>query len=108
MQYVGVTSGANDYYGHPENARWGESFSRVMENMAQHSIVRPLEGLETESNTFITKGAQLKQLWDDFERGVVTGRESVDDLDAFVENYMGQGGEQVRSEYERLLGEREQ
>ncbi|WP_026922595.1 extracellular solute-binding protein [Glycomyces arizonensis] len=106
VQYVGVVSGPNDYYGHPMNAAWAERFSTVLENMAQNSVARPLEGLETESNTFVTKGAQLGQLWDDFERGVVTGRESADDLESFVDDYMGRGGEQIRSEYERALEER--
>lgn len=107
VQYVGVVSGPNDYYGHPNTAPWAERFATVMENMAQHSIVRPLEGLESNSQTFVTKGSQLQQLWDDFERGVVSGRESVDDLASFVSNYMGQGGEQVRAEYSAALEERD-
>lgn len=104
VQYVGVVSGDNSYRGHPNQSRWAQSFSTVMENMAKHSMTRPLEGLEAESNTFVSKGAQLKQLWDDFERGVVTGRESVDGLDSFVKRYLSQGGERVRSEYVKVLG----
>jgi putative aldouronate transport system substrate-binding protein len=74
-----------------------------MESMAANSIVRPLEGLEGASQTFVTKGAQLKLMWDDFERGVITGRESVDGLESFVGNYMSQGGTQVRDEYAQAL-----
>ncbi|SDD48466.1 extracellular solute-binding protein [Glycomyces harbinensis] len=103
VQYVGVTSGDNSYRVHPNQAQWTDSFVAVMESMAQHSIVRPLEGLEAASQTFIAKGAQLKQQWDDFERGVITGRESVDDLQSFVDGYMSQGGTQVRDEYAQAL-----
>ncbi|MEU5871722.1 hypothetical protein AB0A73_09200 [Glycomyces sp. NPDC047369] len=103
VQYVGVTSGDNSYRGHPNQAPWAESFSQVMESMAQNSIDRPLTGLEGSSDTFVTKGAQLQTLWDDYERGVVTGRESAGDLQSFVSNYMSQGGTQVRDEYAQAL-----
>lgn len=103
VQYVGVTSGDNSYRVHPNQSAWLDSFVQVMESMAQHSIVRPLEGLEGASDTFVTKGAQLRQLWDDFERGVITGRESVDDLESFVDNFMSQGGTMVRDEYTQAL-----
>ncbi|MEU5155429.1 extracellular solute-binding protein [Glycomyces sp. NPDC021274] len=103
VQYVGVTSGDNSYRIHPNAAPWAESFVTVMEALAEHSIARPLEGLEAASQTFVTKGAQLKQLWTDFETGVITGRESIDDLQSFVDNYMSQGGTQVRDEYTQAL-----
>jgi putative aldouronate transport system substrate-binding protein len=103
VQYVAVTSGDNSYRIHPNQAAWTDSFVAVMESMAANSIVRPLEGLEGASETFVTKGAQLKLLWDDFERGVITGRESVDDLQTFVDDYMSQGGTQVRDEYTQAL-----
>ncbi|GAA2155081.1 twin-arginine translocation signal domain-containing protein [Glycomyces lechevalierae] len=103
VQYVGVVSGDNSYRGHPNQAKWLDSFSQVMEATAQNSIVRPLEGLESDSATFITKGAQLAQLLTDFENGVVSGRESVDDLQSFIDNYMSQGGTQVRDEYAQAL-----
>jgi putative aldouronate transport system substrate-binding protein len=105
VQNVAVESGELSYRGHPTNTAWAESFSQVMESMAQKSIVRDLTGLEASSGTFTRKGVQLKELIDDFERGVVTGRESVDDLDSFIANYMSQGGEQVRSEYAKALDE---
>jgi putative aldouronate transport system substrate-binding protein len=103
VQYVGVTSGDNSYRVHPNQAKWVDSFVQVMESMAANSIVRPLEGLEGASDTFVAKGAQLKLAWDDFERGVITGRESVDGLDAFVDSYMSQGGTQVQGEYAKAL-----
>jgi putative aldouronate transport system substrate-binding protein len=103
VQYVGVVSGDNSYRGHPNQAAWAESFSQVMEAMAQNSVDRPLTGLEGASSTFVAKGAQLQTLWDDFERGVVTGRESPDDLQSFVDNYMSQGGTMVKDEYTQAL-----
>ncbi|MDN3241220.1 extracellular solute-binding protein [Glycomyces tritici] len=103
VQYVGLTSGDNSYRLHPKAAPWADSFVAVMEALAQNSIARPLEGLESASQTFVTKGAQLKQLWTDFETGVITGRESVDDLESFVSNYMAQGGTQVKDEYTQAL-----
>ncbi|MEV3935292.1 extracellular solute-binding protein [Glycomyces sp. NPDC049804] len=103
VQYVGVTSGDNSYRIHPNAAPWADSFVAVVEAMAHNSIVRPLEGLEGASQTFITKGAQLKQLLTDFENGVITGRESIDDLESFVSNYMSQGGTQVKDEYTQAL-----
>ncbi|GAA2140712.1 extracellular solute-binding protein [Glycomyces algeriensis] len=103
VQYVGVTSGDNSYRFHPNAAPWADSFVAVMESMAQNSIARDLEGLEAASQTFVTKGAQLKQLWTDFETGVITGRESIDDLQSFADNYMSQGGTQVRDEYTQAL-----
>ncbi len=105
VQYVGVWSGDNSYRVHPNAAPWVDSFVTVMESLAKNSIVRPLEGLEGASQTFVSKGAQLKQLWTDFENGVITGRESVDDLDSFISGYMSAGGEQVRSEYAKALDE---
>jgi len=103
VQYVGVTSGDNSYRLHPNAAPWADSFVAVMESLAQNSIARPLEGLEAASQTFVTKGAQLKQLWTDFENGVITGRESVNDLQSFVDNFMSQGGNQVQAEYTQAL-----
>ncbi|GAA2168631.1 MULTISPECIES: twin-arginine translocation signal domain-containing protein [Glycomyces] len=103
VQYVGVTSGDNSYRIHPAAAPWADSFVTVMESLAQASIVRPLEGLEGASQTFVTKGAQLKQLLTDFENGVITGRDSVDGLGSFVDNYMSQGGTQVKDEYTQVL-----
>jgi putative aldouronate transport system substrate-binding protein len=103
VQYVGVSSGDNSYRIHPNAAPWADSFVTVMEALAQNSIDRPLTGLEGASPTFVTKGAQLKQLWTDFETGVITGRESIDGLDAFVSNYMSQGGTQVKDEYTQAL-----
>lgn len=103
VQYVGVTSGDNSYRIHPNAAAWADSFVAVMESLAQASVARPLEGLEAASQTFVTKGAQLKQLWTDFETGVITGRESIDDLESFTDNYMSQGGTQVQGEYTRAL-----
>lgn len=103
VQYVGVAGGDNSYRGHPNQARWAESFSKVMENMAKNSIARPLEGLESTSKTFVSKGATLQQSWTDFERGVVTGREKPGDLDRFVAGFLSQGGEQIRSEYAQAL-----
>jgi putative aldouronate transport system substrate-binding protein len=103
VQYVGVVSGDNSYRGHPNQAPWVESFSQVVEATAQNSIVRPLEGLESDSDTFTAKGAQLAQLLTDFENGVVIGRESIDGLQSFVDNYMSQGGNQVRDEYTQAL-----
>ncbi|MCH7231205.1 extracellular solute-binding protein [Glycomyces sp. L485] len=105
VQYVAVDSGEQSWRGHPSNRAWAESFSEVMESAAQNSIVRDLEGLEAASDTFVRKGNQLTELLNDFERGVVTGRESVDDLDSFIAEYMSQGGEQVRSEYTKALDE---
>lgn len=104
VQYVAVVSGDNSYRGHPNQADWAESFSAALEHMAAHSEARVLEGLESSSTTFVSKGAQLTQLWTDFERGVVSGRESVDDLDSFVSDYMSRGGEQMRTEYTEALG----
>ncbi|GAB3769175.1 type 2 periplasmic-binding domain-containing protein [Microlunatus parietis] len=103
VQYVGVTSGDNSYRVHPNAAPWVDSFVKVMESLAENSIVRPLEGLEGASQTFVTKGAQLKQLLTDFENGVITGRASLDDLESFIGNYMSQGGTQVKDEYTQVL-----
>ncbi|THV35585.1 extracellular solute-binding protein [Glycomyces buryatensis] len=104
VQNVGVTSGDNSYRGHPNQAPWVESFTAVMESMAEHSIARDLEGLESQSQTFVSKGAQLVASWDDFDRGVVSGRESVDDLESFIGEYMAAGGEKIRAEYTEALG----
>lgn len=103
VQYVAVDSGEQSWRGYPSNWGWAESFAQVMESAAEHSIVRDLEGLETESDTFVSKGVQLKEMLEDFERGVVTGRESVDDLDSFIAEYMSAGGEQIRTEYTDAL-----
>ena len=103
VQYVGVPGGDNSYRVHPNAAPWADSYVTVMESLAQHSLARPLEGLEAASPTFVTKGAQLKQLWTDFETGVITGRDSLDDLQSFMDNYMSQGGTQVQGEYTQAL-----
>ncbi|HLR92921.1 MAG TPA: extracellular solute-binding protein [Jiangellaceae bacterium] len=103
VQYVAVVSGDNSYRGHPNQEPWKDSFSEALEHMAQHSEARVLEGLESNSETFVRQGAQLTQLWTDFERGVVSGRESVDDLDSFISEYMSRGGEDVRTEYTEAL-----
>jgi putative aldouronate transport system substrate-binding protein len=105
VQYVAVDSGELSWRAHPTNQPWAESFAKTMESAAQHSIVRDLEGLESASETFVRKGNQLMELLNDFERGVVTGRESVADLDSFVSEYLSAGGEQIRTEYAKALDE---
>ncbi len=105
VQYIAVDSGELSWRGHPANKSWAESFARTMESAAQKSIVRDLEGLESSSETFVRKGNQLMELLNDFERGVVTGRESVAALDSFVADYRSAGGEQIRTEYARALDE---
>jgi putative aldouronate transport system substrate-binding protein len=103
VQYVGVPGDSGGYQVHPNALPWVDSFVTVMESLAQNSIDRPLTGLESTSQTFVTKDAQLKQSWTDFENGVITGRENIDSLQSFVDNYMAQGGTQIRDEYTQAL-----
>ncbi len=105
VQYVAVDSGELSWRGHPANKPWAESFATTMESAATQSIVRDLEGLESTSETFVRKGNQLMEQLNDFERGVVTGRESVADLSSFVSAYLSAGGEQIRTEYTKALDE---
>ncbi|MFC7619283.1 hypothetical protein [Microlunatus sp. GCM10028923] len=105
VQYVAVDSGELSWRGHPSNKPWAESFAKTMESAAQQSIVRDLEGLESASETFVRKGNQLMEQLNDFERGVVTGRESVENLGSFVSGYLSAGGEQIRTEYAKALDE---
>jgi putative aldouronate transport system substrate-binding protein len=105
VQYVGVESGRTRYSAHPEAVDLADSFVESMKRTADHSEVRILEGLESDSETFISKGPQLKESFTDFENGVITGRESVDDLESFVSDWLSQGGESIRGEYEALLKE---
>ncbi len=57
------------------------------------------------SQTNIDQGPILGQLGMDSITPIVTGRDSIDALDAAIEAWRSQGGDQMRQEYEQALEE---
>lgn len=105
VQYVGVESGRTRYGAHPDSVDLAERFTQYMEQVVENSETRVLEGLESDSATFISKGPQLSQSLQDFENDVITGRSEPGALADFVSSYLSSGGEDIRGEYETALEE---
>jgi putative aldouronate transport system substrate-binding protein len=81
----------------------GESVTgqKYVEQAAAEWIPDPTQGLV--SDTFNRKFAAIKQINDDYEIGLVTGRRPLSDLKNWREDFKKSGGEDMRKEFEESL-----
>jgi putative aldouronate transport system substrate-binding protein len=74
---------------------------RLSQELLAIGIDNPTTGLY--SPTSVAKGGELGQLNTDRRTAIVTGREPLGALDAWVRDWRGRGGDQIRKEYEEAL-----
>jgi putative aldouronate transport system substrate-binding protein len=81
----------------------GESVAaqQYVEQAAQSWVTDPTLGLISETN--IRSAAALRQLEDDYQLGIITGRRPMSDLEQWRNEWRSQGGDDVRSEFEEAL-----
>jgi putative aldouronate transport system substrate-binding protein len=86
------------YPGMPEEAVFAQKFN---ERMASVAIRNPVQNLFSETQG--REGAALGQFVSDSYTSFVTGRESLDGFDAFVQEWRSRAGDTIRTEYEEAL-----
>lgn len=91
------------FYG--ETPELGLEVQRVLKDAATVGIDDPTLVLFSQTN--VDQGPTLSQLGTDSITAIVTGREPIDALDAAIEAWRSQGGDQIRQEYEEALQQQE-
>ena len=84
--------------GAPDDARRAQ---QINEQMAKIAITNPTAGLT--SQTAIEQAGVLGQLGTDKIANLITGRDSIDTFDAYVQEWRSRGGDQIRTELEEAL-----
>jgi putative aldouronate transport system substrate-binding protein len=74
---------------------------KYLEQAAQAWIPNPVQGLI--SDTDIRQGAAIRQLEDDYQNGIITGRRPMSDLKAWRDAWKKAGGDNIRKEYQESL-----
>jgi putative aldouronate transport system substrate-binding protein len=87
------------FYG--ETPELGLDVQRVLIEAAEVGIDDPTAVLFSQTN--VDQGPTLSQLGGDSITAIVTGREPLDALDAAIESWRSQGGDQIRQEFEEAL-----
>ncbi len=87
------------FYG--DTPELGLEVQRVLKDTAAVGIEDPTLVLFSQAN--IDQGPTLNQLGMDSITPIVVGREPIDALDAAIEAWRSQGGDQIRQEYEEAL-----
>ncbi|HEX4212588.1 MAG TPA: hypothetical protein VIA06_04575 [Candidatus Dormibacteraeota bacterium] len=86
------------YVGAPQNALLAQ---RVEGEMLEKAISDPTTGLY--SPTDVSQGAALDQMIQDNYNNVLVGRQPLSSLDDMISSWKSQGGEQIRTEYQKAL-----
>jgi putative aldouronate transport system substrate-binding protein len=81
----------------------GESTAaqKYVEQASQSWIPDPTQGLISDTN--IRKAAALRQLEDDYQFGIITGRRPMSDLKVWRDEWKKAGGDTIRKEFEESL-----
>jgi putative aldouronate transport system substrate-binding protein len=74
---------------------------KYLEQAAQAWIPDPTWGLVSDTN--IRKSAALRQIEDDYQIGIITGRRPMSDLKVWREEFKKQGGDDIRKEFQESL-----
>lgn len=77
-----------------------EAYCTWQADAAEKSVAPPLQGVHI---TIPPNLAQLSQPFSDLESDVPRGRQSLEDVDAAVENWRNNGGEELRALYQEAL-----
>jgi putative aldouronate transport system substrate-binding protein len=93
--------GAQNVLFYPDNPELGPEVQRVLKDSVEVGIDDPTLVLFSQTN--VDQGPLLNQLGMDSITPIVTGRESIDALQAAIDQWRSQGGDQVRQEFEEAL-----
>jgi putative aldouronate transport system substrate-binding protein len=93
--------GAQNVLFYPDNPELGLEVQRVLKDSVEVGIDDPTLVLFSQTN--VDQGPLLNQLGMDSITPIVTGRESIDALQAAIDQWKSQGGDQVRQEFEEAL-----
>jgi putative aldouronate transport system substrate-binding protein len=88
----------NFWPGIPGDSLAGQKY---LEQAAQTWVPNPVQGLV--SDTDIRKSEEIRQIEDDYQLGIITGRRPFSDLTKWRNEWKKAGGEQIRSEYQESL-----
>lgn len=86
---------------YPTEPEVGLQVQDVLKQAVEVGIEDPTLVLFSQTN--IDQGPVLNQMGMDLITPIVTGRASIDDLDAAIEQWRNQGGDQIRQEFEESL-----
>ncbi len=92
---------SENYFYYPGVEGEAERAQQLNEQMAKVAITNPAAGLV--SPTSIAKSAELAQLGTDSVTAIVTGRESIDSLDSYIQQWKSRGGDDIRRELEAAI-----
>lgn len=92
---------SENYFYYPGVEGEAERAQQLNEQMAKVAITNPTAGLV--SPTSIAKSAELAQLGTDSVTAIVTGRESIDSLDNYIQQWKSRGGDDIRRELEAAI-----
>ncbi|AKV86565.1 hypothetical protein AKG07_09970 [Microbacterium sp. CGR1] len=87
-----------------ENAGRAEELVAQMEYLTNAAVDSPVVGLTSTTQT--SRGAQLTQINDDYRNKIVSGKLSVSAIKDWRADWKRAGGDQIRSDYRKLLDER--
>lgn len=87
------------YFDVPGDAKYIQSLSAAY---VANGVADPTVGIF--SPTAVERGAELSQLIGDRVTSIITGREPFDALDTLVSDWRGRGGDEIREEYQELIG----
>ena len=88
----------NFYPGVPGDSVAGQKF---LEQAAESWSPSPCQGLV--SDTDIRESEQIRQIEDDYQFGIITGRRPLSDLNKWRSEWKKAGGDKIRSEYQESL-----
>ncbi|MGI8406359.1 MAG: hypothetical protein ACR2OE_16640 [Thermomicrobiales bacterium] len=92
---------SENYFYYPGVEGEAARAQQLNEQMAKVAITNPTAGLV--SPTSIAKSAELAQLGTDSVTAIVTGRESIDSLDNYIQQWKSRGGDDIRRELEAAI-----
>lgn len=92
---------SENYFYYPGVEGEAQRAQQVNEQMAKVAITNPVAGLVSPTNT--AKAAELSQLGTDTTTAIITGREPIDSLGSYIDQWKSRGGDQIRQEYEEAI-----
>ncbi len=89
---------SEDYFFYPGHTEDAQKAQVINEQMAVIAVTNPAAGIASPAST--ENAAALTQLGTDSVTAMITGRESMDSLQGYINEWKSRGGDQVRQELE--------
>jgi len=89
---------SENYFFYPSHLDDALKAQKINEEMAAIAVTNPAAGIYSSANT--AKAAELGQLGTDRITAIITGRESMDSLEGYINDWKSRGGDDVRHELE--------